>query len=143
MATALLEAGVSGPTWMHPRAHRKPDSAKTLNFNHTWSAFGSSHECHDRQCHIPHDLFVFSLAGFYHQTLVVHLVDISSSLHVGQDVVLKIRDRVQRVWRVLVLLDVSDDLCSLCALGKVDEVGLLDNRGNTVLDESKIGQVYT
>lgn len=143
MAAALLEAGVSGPTGVHPQAHRKPDSAKTLHFNHTWSAFGSSHQIYQRQCHIPHDLFIFSLTRFHHQTLVVHLVNVSSSLHVGQDVVLEIRNRVQGVWRVLVLLYVSDDLCSLCTLGKVDEVGLLNNRGDTILDKSKIGQVYT
>jgi hypothetical protein len=41
----------------------------------------------------------------------------------------------------LILLDIADDLCGFGALGKVDEGGLFDDRGYTVFDERKIGQI--
>lgn len=68
---------------------------------------------------------------------------ITRCLHVGENVLLKLWDRLQWIWHILVLLNVADDLCSLAALGEIDEVGLLDNSWNTVLDESQVGQVNT
>lgn len=91
---------------------------------------------------LPHNLLVFSFPRLNLQALVVHLVHVAGSLHVAQDVVLQLRHRLQRVGDVLVLLDVADHLGRLCTLGKVDEVGLLDNRRDAVLDEGKIRQVY-
>jgi hypothetical protein len=64
-------------------------------------------------------------------------------LHVAQYVVLQLGNRLQRVSHCLVLLNIADYLCRLCALGKVDEVGLLDNGGDTIFDKGEIRQVDT
>jgi len=68
---------------------------------------------------------------------------IACCLHVREDVLLKLRDRLQWIGHVLVLLNIANDLCSLAALGEIDEVGLLDDSWDTILNESKIGQVNT
>lgn len=68
---------------------------------------------------------------------------VTRRIHVGQYVVLQFRNRLQRIWHVLILLDVADHLCSLRTLGEVDEVGLLDQRGNTILNERQISEVDT
>ena len=68
---------------------------------------------------------------------------ITRRVHVRQYVVLQLRYWLQRVRRILILLNVTDDFRSLCALSKVDEIRLLDQRGNSVLNEGQIGEVYT
>lgn len=68
---------------------------------------------------------------------------VPSCPHVFQDPLLEIKYRVERVRHVLVLLDVADDFGGLGSLGKIDQLGVLDHRRNAVLDESKVGQVYT
>ena len=68
---------------------------------------------------------------------------IACCLHVREDVLLKLWDWLQWIWHILVLLNVANDLCSLAALGEVDEVGLLDDSWNTILNESKVGQIDT
>lgn len=93
--------------------------------------------------YVPHNLFVLALAGLDHQTLVVHLMDVSCSLHVAQYVILQLGYRLEGVGCVLILLNVTDNLSSLGSLGEVDEVSLLDDRWDTVLDEGKIRQVDT
>jgi hypothetical protein len=51
---------------------------------------------------------------------------VASRLHIRQDVVLQLGDRLQRVRHVLVLLDVTDDFGGLGALGEIYQVGFLD-----------------
>ena len=68
---------------------------------------------------------------------------IASMLHVGQNVLLQLRYALKRIGHILILLDIADDLRSLCALSEIDEVGLLDDGRDAVLNESKIGQVNT
>jgi len=94
------------------------------------------------QRYVPHNLLVLTLSRFNRKTLVVHLVNIPRGLHVAQNVILQLRDRLQGIPHVLVLLDVPDDFRSLCPLGKVNQVSLLDDRGYAVLDEREIRQIY-
>lgn len=93
--------------------------------------------------YIPHNLLVFALTRLNLQTLVVHFMHVSRGLHIAQDVVLQLGNWLQRVAHVLVLLDVADDFGRLCPLGKVNQVRLLNDGGDTVLDKCKIGQVNT
>lgn len=60
---------------------------------------------------------------------------VSGGLHVAQYVILQIPDGLQRVGHVLVLLNFSDDICSLCSFGKIDQVGTFDDRGYTIFNE--------
>ena len=92
---------------------------------------------------VPCNLLIFSLARLHLQTCVVHFVYVARRLHVREDVILQLRHRLQRVRYVLVLLDVADHLGSLRTLGEVDKVGLLDQRGDTILDERQIREVHT
>lgn len=68
---------------------------------------------------------------------------VSGGLHVAQYVILQIPNGLQRVRHVLVLLDFSDNIRSLCSFGKVDEVGTFDDRGYTIFDEGQVRQVDT
>ena len=68
---------------------------------------------------------------------------IACCLHIREDVLLKLWDWLQWIWHILVLLNVANDLCSLAALGEVDEVGLLNDSWNTILNESKVSQIDT
>ena len=95
------------------------------------------------RCCLPHDLLVFSLPGLDLQALVVHLMNVASSLHVAQDIILQLRHRLQGVGYILELLNVADHLGCLCPLGKVDKVGLLDDGRDTILNEGKIREVDT
>lgn len=95
------------------------------------------------QRYIPYNLLVLTFAWFNLQALVVHLMDISCSLHVAQDVVLQLGHRLQGITHILVLLDVTNHLCCLCPLGKVDQVGLLDDGGYAIFNKCEIGQVHT
>lgn len=90
---------------------------------------------------IPRDFLILPLSRLYCQTFVVHLVYVARSLHVAQDVVLKFRHRLQRIWRILILLDIADDLCSFRAFGKVNVVCPFDDRRDAVLDEGQVGKV--
>lgn len=92
---------------------------------------------------LPCDLLILPLSWLNLQTALVHLMDITSGLHISQDIFLKLRDTLQAVRHVLVLLNVTDDLGSLCALGEIDELRFLDDGGNAVFDESKIRQIDT
>ena len=100
-------------------------------------------EAYEFKKHLPDNLLVFPLTRLNLKALVIHLVHITCRLHVAQDIVLELRDRLQRVTDVLVLLDVANHLGRLGPLGEVDEIGLLDDGGDTVLDEGEIGQVDT
>lgn len=70
-------------------------------------------------------------------------MDVSCSLHVAQYVVLQLWYGLEGVGRILILLDITDNLGSLGPLGEVDEVGLFNDGWDTILDESKIRQVDT
>ena len=68
---------------------------------------------------------------------------ISGCLHVAQDIVLQITDRLERVRHVLILLDVSNDISGLGSFGEVDQLGLLDDRRDAIFDERQVSQVDT
>jgi hypothetical protein len=68
-------------------------------------------------------------------------MDISRGLHAREDIFLKLRYGLQRVWHVLVLLDISDDFRCFRAFGKVDQIGLLDDRGDAVLNKREIRKI--
>jgi len=87
---------------------------------------------------IPSDLFVLSFSRLYLQTPVIHLVDVSSGLHVAKDVVLQLGHRLEEIRHVLILLNVPDHFSSLGTLVEVDKFGRCQ-RWNTILDESQIG----
>ena len=63
---------------------------------------------------------------------------VSCRLHIGQDVILQVADGLQRVRDVLVLLNVTYDICGFGAFGEVDEIRLLDNGRYAVFDEGKV-----
>lgn len=77
------------------------------------------------------------------KTPVVHLMHVSRSLHVSEDVILKLRNGLERVRHVLVLLNITDYFCGFGAFGEVDEIRLFDNRGDSVFNEGEVGEVYT
>ena len=93
--------------------------------------------------HVPCNLLVLALTRLNGQTHLVHFVHIACGLHVRQNVVLQIGHRLQWVRHVLILLNVANHLGRLCALGKVDQIRLLDQGRDTVLDECKISKVNT
>jgi len=61
--------------------------------------------------------------------------------HIVQNILLQLRDRLQRIWHVLVLLYAPDDLGCFGSLGEINEARLLNQRWDAVLDEGKIGEV--
>lgn len=89
---------------------------------------------------IPCNLLILALAGFNLETSVVHVVYVTGGLEVAEDVVLKFGDRLEEVWDVLVLLDVSDDLGGLGSLVEVDQFGWCERR-DTILDKRQICQI--
>ena len=91
----------------------------------------------------PRNLFIFPLPRFHGQALLVHFVHITCRLHVAQNVILEVADGFERVRDDLVLLDITDDLGCFGPLGKVNVVGLLDNRWDTILDEGQVGEIDT
>lgn len=66
---------------------------------------------------------------------------IAGRLHIRENVLLQLWNRLQRVRYVLILLNVANDFGRLRALGKVDEIGAFDQRGNTVFDECQICKI--
>ena len=70
-------------------------------------------------------------------------MNIARRLHVGEDVILQLRNRLQGVWHVLVLLDIAYHFSSFCSLCKVDEVCAFDERGDTVFDKCQIRKIDT
>lgn len=84
---------------------------------------------------LPSDLLILSLSGLDLQTPVIHLMHVASRLHVSQDVVLQLWNRLQRIRDVLVLLNISDDFGRLRTLSEVDQIGLLNDRRDTIFDE--------
>lgn len=95
----------------------------------------------ETQIHQPCDLFILPLARFYLQTLVVHLMDITCSLHVAKDVVLQVTHALEGIRHILVLLNVADDFSGFSTFSKIDQVGLADNAGDAIFDESEIREV--
>ena len=91
---------------------------------------------------VPCNLLILPLPRLHAQALFIHLLHIGVHLlHRIEDILLQLRHGLQRVRRVLVLLDVADDLGRLGALGEVDEVRALDDGGDTVFDEGEVGEV--
>lgn len=67
---------------------------------------------------------------------------VTSSLHVAEDVLLKIGNRPENIWDILVLLNVTDDFGGLGPFSEIDEVGALDHRWDAVLDKGQVREVY-
>ena len=76
---------------------------------------------------VPCNFLVLSLSRLHQQALIVHLMHVSSPLHVDQDVFLEFRDRLKGVWYVLILLDIADYLCCFCSFGEIDKIGPFDD----------------
>ena len=60
---------------------------------------------------------------------------VRGSLHVVQYPLLQVWHGTERVWDVLILLDVPDNFGGLCSFSEVDKLRVLDHRRNAVLDE--------
>ena len=65
---------------------------------------------------------------------------VTSSLQVREDIVLQLRNRLQLVRRVLILLDVPNDLGRFSALVEIDQIRRRV-RGNAILDEGQIRKI--
>lgn len=70
-------------------------------------------------------------------------MDISCGAHVVEDILLQLRHRLQAVRDVLILLNISNDFCSLGSFSKVDEVVLFQIGGYTIFNEGEIGEINT
>lgn len=66
---------------------------------------------------------------------------VSRCLHITQDVVLKLRDRLKRIWHILILLDISNHFGSLCSLGEVDGIAAFDDGRDAIFNECEISEV--
>ncbi len=93
--------------------------------------------------HSPCNLLILSLPRFDLQAPIVHLMYIASFSHVAENILLKIRNRIERVGYVLVLLYITNHLGRLGPLGKIDEVGVFDDRRNSIFDEGQIRKINT
>ncbi len=62
-------------------------------------------------------------------------------LHIVEDVILQVAHRLQRVWHLLVLLNLPNHFRRFRPLGEIDEVGLLDDRRDPVFNEGQVGKV--
>lgn len=91
---------------------------------------------------IPRNLLVFSLPGFHLQAPLVHIMHVASGLHIAQNVVLQLRNGLEEVGHVLVLLDISNNFGGLEALVEIDQIGRCVGR-DTVFDERKVRQIDT
>ena len=80
----------------------------------------SSSRINETEIHQPRNLLILPLSRLHLQAPVVHLVHITSSLHVALDVILQVPYGFQGVGYALILLDVADDLGGFGAFGKVD-----------------------
>jgi hypothetical protein len=70
-------------------------------------------------------------------------MNVASTRHISQDIVLEFGNWLQSIWYILVLLDVPDDLGGLRSLRKVDELRFLDDGRDTVLNERQVREVNT
>lgn len=76
---------------------------------------------------LPSNLLVLSFSWLDNETSVIHLMHVSGRLHILQNVLLQLWHCVKRVWHILILLNIPNDLGSLGSFGKVDKVGLFDD----------------
>lgn len=60
---------------------------------------------------------------------------VAGGLHAAQNVILQLRNRLQLVWDILVLLNVANDFSGFGALVEVNQVGR-GVGGDAVFDES-------
>lgn len=68
---------------------------------------------------------------------------VPGSLHVTQNVVLQLLHRLERVWDILILLNVTYHIGRFCPLGKIDCGSLLYDGRNTIFNEGQVRQVDT
>ena len=91
---------------------------------------------------VPCNLLILPLPRFHAQALLVHFLHIGIHLlYCVEDVLLQLRHGLQRVRRVLILLNIADYLGSLGALGEIDEIRALDDGGDAVFDEGEVGEI--
>ena len=95
-----------------------------------------------RRC-LPCNLFVLPFPGLQRERYRIHLVDIPSSLHARGEELLQFRHRRQWVWDGLVLLNLGNNVGSLDAPAKVNELCPPDKVLVSVGDERKILQIDT
>jgi hypothetical protein len=91
----------------------------------------------------PRNLLFLALSWLNLQAFIVHLVHVARRFHMVQNPLLEIRNRVERIRYVLILLYVANDFGSLGSFRKIDQLRVLDDRCNAVFDEGKICQVYS
>lgn len=93
---------------------------------------------------LPRNFLVFSLSWFQAQGQVVHIIDIPSRLHVCNDIILKLRNRLQRIRYGLILLNLSDNIGGLHAFVEIDQSLIpLNEILISVRNKSKILQINT
>ena len=90
---------------------------------------------------VPCDFLVLSLPRLHRQTLVIHLMHIPCRLHIAENIVLKFRNRLERIWDVLILLDITNHFRGFGSLCEVDVIGSFDDRWDAIFDESKICKI--
>lgn len=54
-------------------------------------------------------------------------MDIPSRLHVTEYIILQIGNRLQRIWHILIALDVTNDFGGFSSFSEVDVMVLLDD----------------
>jgi hypothetical protein len=91
----------------------------------------------------PRNLLFLTLSWLNLQAFIVHLVHVARRFHVVQNPLLEIRNGVERIRYVLILLYVANDFSCLGSFRKIDQLRVLDDRCNAVFDEGKICQVYS
>lgn len=67
---------------------------------------------------------------------------VTSRLHVAEDVLLKVDNRPEGIWNILILLNIADDFGGLGPFSEVDEVGAPDHRWDAVFDKGQVRKVY-
>ena len=68
---------------------------------------------------------------------------ITGCLHIVEDIVLKLWNRLERVRNILILLDVAYHLGGLSTLSEIDQVSTLDDGRNSVFDKGQVREIYT
>lgn len=103
--------------------NREKKEAKTYHDHNS----SRNHQCKNRSVihsSIPRYFLIFAFSGLNLKTAIVHFVHITGRLHIAKYVVLQLRHGVERVRRILILLNVADHLSRLGSLVEVDQMRL-------------------
>ena len=90
---------------------------------------------------VPCNFLVLPLSRLYQETLVIHFMHVSCCLQVAEDVILKLRNRLEGIRDVLVLLNFTNHFGSFDSLSEIDQIGALDDGGDAILNESEVREV--